>query len=381
MIIIRISDEMHKKQAIQAEPNPVVWLRRILQSIIIFMVLTSASMADQWRSQGNVGTASDCNKNNAIAVCLLIDNASYDISMGDVITVKASNGANVAAQWQGVTISYQGRIGSQFIQYPLCESGKCEVAVIAGQISSDCTPQGCFTGILPYPNNGCQYMGSNCSQLAGTYAWWAPAYGGNSNDFSGFGSIVKKVNNIQGSTSRPLWVLVVDGPTGNYTLPGGGGAYGYRQNEPIPMALAATSELSKGTLAGVGASAGVELIIVAPPVEIPDVYCNFTTDGDIDLGIVDSSNANNRYSQTYLYSQCTDDAIVTAKIQKSGGGNNLLQMGGLNLRVIFDNSSDTKTYSANTNRDSQIIWGQVTSVGTLTPGEYSQSMIVYLNYE
>ncbi|MEY1577698.1 hypothetical protein AB7Z98_02335 [Providencia manganoxydans] len=373
---------MHKKQTIQTEPNLVAWLTRIMQSIIIFIVLTTTSMADQWKSQGHLGTANDCSNSIVIVACLLVDNASYNVSMGDIITVKASNGANVTAQWQGITVSYQGRIGTRFDEYPLCGSGKCEIAVIAGQISSDCTSTGCFTGTLPYPNDGCQYMGNNCSQLTGTYAWWASAFGSNSNDFSGFSSIVRKVNSIQGNTSQPLWILVVNGPTGNYILPGGGTAYGYRQNEPIPVALAAAIEASRdGKISGVGASAGVELVIVAPPVEIPDVYCNFTTDGDIDLGIVDSSNANNRYSQTYLYSQCTDDAIVTAKIQKSGGGNNLLQMGGLNLRVIFDNSSDTKTYSANTNRDSQIIWGQVTSVGTLTPGEYSQSMIVYLNYE
>ncbi|MBG5898545.1 hypothetical protein I5E15_18625 [Providencia stuartii] len=115
--------------------------------------------------------------------------------------------------------------------------------------------------------------------------------------------------------------------------------------------------------------------------EEEDVYCNFTTDGDINLGIVDSSSASGRYASTYLYTQCTDDATVTATIQKSGGGNNLLQMGGLNLRVIFDNSSDTKTYSVNISQNSQIIWGQVTSVGALTPGDYSQSMVVYLNYE
>ncbi len=172
---------MHKKQTIQTELNPVAWLRRIVQSIIIFMVFTSISMADEWKSSGHLGTGNDCN--SPLVVCLLIDNASYNISQGDVITVKASNGVNVTAQWQGITISYQGRLGTRQSGYPLCTNGKCEVAVIAGQISSACVPTGCFTGTLPYPNNGCQYVGINCSQMAGTYAWWAPAYGGNSNDF------------------------------------------------------------------------------------------------------------------------------------------------------------------------------------------------------
>ncbi|MEQ4693665.1 hypothetical protein [Providencia manganoxydans] len=373
---------MHKKQTIQTEPNPVSWLRRIVQSIIIFMVFTSISMADEWKYIGDLGTGNDCN--TPLVMCLLIDSASYNISQGDVITVKASNGANVTAQWQGITISYQGRLGTRQSNYPLCATGKCEVGIIAGEISSACVPTGCFTGTLPRVNNGCQYVGINCSQTPYRATWWASASGGNSSDFSGFPSSsgVKKVNSIQGSTSQPLWILVVDGPTGNYTLPGGGQAYGYRQNEPIPMAVAAIAEASiSGNVSGVGASAGIELVIVAPPVEEPDVFCNFATDGDIDLGVVDSSSANNRDSQTYLYSLCTGDATVTATIQKSGGGNNLLQMGGLNLRVIFDNSSDTKTYSANTSQNSQTIWGQVTSVGTLIPGDYSQSMVVYLNYE
>lgn len=167
------------------------------------------------------------------------------------------------------------------------------------------------------------------------------------------------------------------GPSGLYSLPGGKQAYAYRDNARPLVALTMRIFTSGGTCMGTNSESWL------PPVdpEIPNIVCNFSTDGDIDLGILDSSSANNSYSQTYLYSQCTDDAIVTARIQKSGGGNNLLQLGGLSLRVIFDNSSDTKTYSVNTSRDSQIIWGQVTSVGTLTPGKYSQPMIVYLNYE
>lgn len=166
------------------------------------------------------------------------------------------------------------------------------------------------------------------------------------------------------------------GPSGLYSLPGGKQVYAYRDNAK-PLVALTMRILASGQCMGTNSENWL------PPVdpEMPNIVCNFSTDGDIDLGVVDSSSANNRYSQTYLYSQCTDDAVVTARIKNSDGGNNLLQMGGLSLRVIFDNNSDTKTYSVNTNLDSQIIWGQVTSVGTLTPGKYSQPMIVYLNYE
>ncbi|EKT57306.1 hypothetical protein [Providencia sneebia] len=180
------------------------------------------------------------------------------------------------------------------------------------------------------------------------------------------------------NSSQSADVYITNGPQGIYTMPGGKMVYVHTDGErPNALPYADIYGLSCGAVLGVGESIPTEPI--EPPA--PDIVCDFSTGGDIDLGVVDITSASNRYASTYLYTQCTDDATVTATIQKSGGGNNLLQMGGLNLRVIFDNSSDKKTYSANTSQNSQIIWGQVTSVGTLTPGDYSQSMVVYLNYE
>lgn len=176
--------------------------------------------------------------------------------------------------------------------------------------------------------------------------------------------------------SEPIYLLITNGPSGYYIY-NGNKYYAIQQGTPVYARYT-----MRGTYVYQGSAFESSTIIIPPDTIDPvDVQCDFSIDGDIDLGAVDSSSASGRYASTYLYTQCTDDATVTAKIQKSGGGDNLLQMGGLNLRVIFDNSSDTKTYSANTSRNSQIIWGQVTSVGTLTPGEYSQSMVVYLNYE
>lgn len=174
------------------------------------------------------------------------------------------------------------------------------------------------------------------------------------------------------------YVYVSDGPQGLYKMPGGKSVYVHTSGQ-VPNAVPYVDiyGLSCGAVLGVGT------VIPAEPIEPPqpDIVCDFSTSGAIDLGVLDVTTANGASGTTELYSRCTGDATVTAVIRSADGKDNVAELGGLTIPVTFSNGTNTITYSANTGTNTQNIYARVSGATSLTPGEYSQSMIVYLNYE
>lgn len=124
-----------------------------------------------------------------------------------------------------------------------------------------------------------------------------------------------------------------------------------------------------------------------PPIIDPNetVTCNFSINDDINLGTVDITTALGTQGSTKLYSQCNGSASVTATIGKSTNRNsNIITKGGLTIPVYFDGyggEPKTLTYPVGENFISHNITAKITSADTVIPGEYSESMIISINYE
>ncbi|MCS3433871.1 hypothetical protein [Klebsiella sp. BIGb0407] len=124
-----------------------------------------------------------------------------------------------------------------------------------------------------------------------------------------------------------------------------------------------------------------------PPIIDPSetIACNFSIDGNINLGTVDTTTALGTQGSTKLYTQCNGNTSVTATIGKSNDRNtNIITTGGLTIPVYFSSSgteSKTVTYAADETLRSQNVTAKITASDTLIPGEYTQSMIITLNYE
>ncbi len=352
--------------------------KKRLSKIIFCIVLCLSALSAQasWRPMGygNLGSLISCSSSIPIA-CFNASSVNVDYIYGSELTAIGPNGQQYRAQWIGIYGSFAGYITS-LSPSTHCSISGCPSGFVIGE-------PGSFEGVpdlSPRTNMGCRSPGISCGPISYFYA----QLGAPSEIGKPIPSSTDTVNvSVSIRSDEATWILLTDGPSGYYTGPFSGSVRGYQVGRSLPYMLYVCMDAQDGATCATSTVATAGLVPDFPlPPEVGDpVVCNFSTDGDIDLGTVDSSSASGRYASTYLYTQCTDDATVTARIQKSGGGNNQLQMGGLNMRVIFEDGSDTKTYSANTYQTQQIIWGQVTNAGTLTPGEYSQSMIVYLNYE
>ncbi|HHN8583797.1 TPA: hypothetical protein ACRR2I_004336 [Providencia rettgeri] len=193
--------------------------------------------------------------------------------------------------------------------------------------------------MAPSTNFGSRSLGFSCGPISYFYAQLgAPSEIGKPTPSST--DTVNVSVNIR--SDEATWILLTDGPSGYYTGPFSGSVRRYKVGQSLPYMLYVYMDVQNGAACATSTVATAGLVPDFPlPPEVGDpVVCNFSIGGDIDLGTVDSSSASGRYASTYLYTQCTDDATVTARIQKSGGGNNQLQMGGLNMRVIFEDGSD-----------------------------------------
>lgn len=124
-----------------------------------------------------------------------------------------------------------------------------------------------------------------------------------------------------------------------------------------------------------------------PPIIDPNetITCNFSMDGNINLGTVDTTTASGTKGSTKLYTQCNGSTSVTATIGKSTDrSTNIITKGGLTIPVYFDASgvtSKTLTYAAGQSLISHNVTAEITAANALVPGVYSESMIITLNYQ
>lgn len=175
------------------------------------------------------------------------------------------------------------------------------------------------------------------------------------------------------------YVYVSDGPAGMYTMPGGKNVYVHGAGKrPNAVPYADIYGMTCGSVLGVGTQMDTD------PVEPtdPDTYCEFSIEGAINLGVLDAGTANGASASTQLYTTCNADSTVTATLRGADVSDNVLTMGGLTIPVTFDEGGGNKlTYTANTGQTAQKINANVSSVGTVEPGTYSKSVIIYLNYQ
>ena len=180
------------------------------------------------------------------------------------------------------------------------------------------------------------------------------------------------------------YIYVTTGPSGIYHLEGNSSRLSYvysSQDVPNARPYLQVDYSQCGTIFRLG-----DPPLVTPPVVDPNetIACNFSVDGNINLGTVDITNAAGTQGSTRLYSQCNGAASVVAKIGKSNDRNsNIITIGGLTIPVYFDRAGEPQsiTYAVGENRISQNIIAKITGANALIPGEYTQSMVVSLDYQ
>lgn len=316
-------------------------------------------------------------------MCFELDTGSTELIEGDSLAVFA-DGQKYFAQWVGLYGSFSGKLVislyDTWLPDPnyICYSG-CRVGLSIGKTQE---AQGglSFNGTMPQ-NNGCREPGVDCKP---SYAWYANStyisYVGQVGNFSEF--------SVSGSIYEPTWILVVDGPTQMYTLPGGITVQGYSTGVPVPYVWGVrfhkcygdtTLGCSDGHASWGGASGGEEINIIFPPVEEEDTVCEFWFDDDtLNLGTVDQKSAVNASASAHLSGICNADTSVNLRASPSE-----IKMGGLTIRMMFDDyDSNTKlNWDLSENRTgSTPLWAVVTDVGTLIPNSYSRSGVVYIDY-
>jgi len=181
------------------------------------------------------------------------------------------------------------------------------------------------------------------------------------------------------NSSLYSFVYVSTGPQGLYTMPGGKRVYVHNAGmTPNSVPYTDIYGLNCGAVLGVGTTLPSEPLVP----ETPNLSCNFSMSGDINLGSVDKTTALGTSGSTILQSICSGDADVIATIRTTKDMSNVIQMGGLTIPVTFDNNTGKLTYQVRNTTALTLtkITAQITAVASTTPGEYSEAMIVSLSY-
>lgn len=180
------------------------------------------------------------------------------------------------------------------------------------------------------------------------------------------------------SPNTSAQVYVSNGPSGMYTMPGNGRkvyVHGPGQS-PNVLPYSDIYGLSCGDVVRIGVSIPSEPI--EPPQ--PDTVCNFWFDDNVlNLGVVDQTSASGSYVSEKINGQCNADASVNLRMSPQD-----YLMGGLTVHLSFDNDYSSDKKSNWQLRENQIasstLRAEISNVGTLTPGEYSKSGVVYIDY-
>lgn len=211
------------------------------------------------------------------------------------------------------------------------------------------------------------------SMFISHYTMTAPDFINPNNGISGYLFPV-----MYASTSG--YVYSVNGSSGVYRRKDGSYVYAFADNSSIK--LVGGPRVSGGLGCQIRNGIGEFYAQIAPLDPEPIVFCDFSITGDIDLGIVDPTTARGTSSSTSLITQCTGNTTVTAMLRKSDGVDNIVNVGGLDIPVYFNNNGQYKiTYSAGKDVISQYISAKVSTVGILTPGEYTHPMVLTFTYE
>lgn len=187
-----------------------------------------------------------------------------------------------------------------------------------------------------------------------------------------------------GAAPDVLWILAVDDPglsrfsTATYRLPGGTSINAVASGAGVYSVAAFRT--SSGALWVGGTSDGGTVTL--PPVDPNPESCDVMIDGDIDLGIVDATNAMDRSGSTNLRLTCTGDVAATATLSSREGDATAIALGGLTIRTSFTNGTPLVSWAAGSMPSSQQIRASVIdTASTLSPGTYTAPVIVTVKYE
>lgn len=250
--------------------------------------------------------------------------------------------------------------------------------------------------------NGCVFLNDNQTSNKQLYVGWTVMQPGVSGNIvntlgalyaNGFGAGVSAQTNWRGidggqpqfnatysNSSLSAEVYVSNGPAGIYTMPGGKQVYVHTAGQSpnaVPYADIYGLDCHGGSVLGVGVS--IPTTPIEPP--DPDITCTFSVSGPINLGSMDVTNALGRKGSTVLTTQCSGDTSVKGTIRAASGKDNIIQLAGLTIPVTFSNGTNQVTYSANTGTTTQTINAEVTGASGMVPGSYSESMVIYLDYD
>lgn len=361
-------------------------------ALAIPCLIANVAIADTWATNiGSLGIRPpyspgiNCGTgSNQGLMDFCVNNISSQIytTAGPSITATL-NGTPYDAQWYGFTLS--GSMESWRLR-PNNALHSCAVNGCGLSMGVSGTAYQAWSYVFPMINTGCRSVGLSCNQNSS--GWVGNSVSVSSSTIRQWDSLGGMplnyvVETVSGTLSTPTWVLIVDGPTGSYTLPGGTSVTGYRSGTNIPFTVGLNMRGVNSSYTFAGVTGGASVTLPVPPIVEPDpVACNALVGADISLGTVDSSTALGASGLTTLIVQCTDDATVRATVRASNGPDNIIKMGGLTIPVTFGNGLSTGTWPAtNVTPVSTTINAKVTVVGALVPGEYSTSMIVNVTYD
>ncbi|HEF8774692.1 hypothetical protein AB7179_19065 [Providencia manganoxydans] len=349
-----------------------------------FFGLFSAPASSTWiaMSAASLGDLVQCNSDTGTIFCLE-GSSSVSWTTGDntLMTVRnVSNGQNYTGRWIGLYGSFSGTLGKGNPNGGNCLVSGCSGGFVIGTGGSFGIP-----GLAPSRNLG--------SRSPGTMGGTAYFHGVSPVAPGLMGSSIGSVpNSSVASFSIPVsdatWVLVVDGPNGNYTGPFTGTFSGYSVSDPIPYIVyvcydnpstGPCSPSNSTTLATVATGSAQPPIYVPPEVVDPEpITCEFDMP-DIDFGQV-SAGTTQEQRQEYFSSVCSDTASVTLKITDTSGRTGPYTFAGGALSVIFPGSgSSSYTFSVpggvtDTTRVNAVLSGETVS------GTYNLPMVVTAEY-
>lgn len=354
--------------------------------LLFFLLILSFSVKAYWSSSwpDSLGTASSCQNPAFLWYCFETNGDVPDLKEGNILTV-TSGGKSYTAQWVGISGSFSGSfsitdntnsgIGNQ---NQICEHQGCDIYIGIGDSSSE-NGGVSYNGAMPQ-NNGCRYAGSTCGpQYAGYASTASVSYIGPSLNLSQSGFKYS----VSGYIDEPTWVLVVDGPTQKYTLPGGTTiVQGYQQGSNVPFTWGlGHTKCNNGCASMVkiitAVAGGIPVNIHFPPIQ-PNTICDFWLDNNtLDLGTVDQNSAVGKYTYSYVNGQCNADASVNLRISPQD-----MQMGGLTARAQFDyNSATMSNWQLRENIISKTaLYAEIINAANLVPGEYTRSSVIYIDY-
>lgn len=349
-------------------------------SVLFSFFFSAGALASQWTSfsYSDTGFAqSSCSSLTEVTLhaCFWSAEGVYSKSYGDPIVLTHTSGQQYNAQWVGISGSMRGgwlhqRGRNNNGWDGRCNSVTCAPGLIIGY------PSG--SSVIINPNRGCSMPGIQCNQkyfytdIASTGSCTLVAGSVNNNELC----------DISVNVGSPTWVLVVDGPAGTYSYPGGSSVPSsilFPVGTEIPVFWATmggkqaggtpTVALAAKNNTGDTVIADVELVLTTCEFDMPDI--DF---GQISVGTAQEER------QEYFSSVCSSTASVTLKITDTSGRTGPYTFAGGALSVIFPGSgSSSYTFSVpggvtDTTRVNAVLSGEVVS------GTYNFPMVVTAQY-